>query len=89
MLAAVPSRSSLSALLFVDWTPDRIRALRDRLGFNQTRMARALGYSSKQRVSELENGAREPSGAVLRLLDYLDEYGALPERRGEDEGRGT
>jgi DNA-binding transcriptional regulator YiaG len=86
MLAAVPYRPSLSALVFVDWTPERIKALRKRLGFTQRRMARALGYSRTASVTELESGVMDPGGAVLRLLDYLDKYGALPDRpEGEEQ----
>lgn len=63
-----------------DWTPDRIRALRKRLGMTQEAFAEEMGYSSAQRVAELETEAewgRGASGPVSRLLDHLDARGPL------------
>ena len=59
------------------WTPDRIRALRERLDMGQEEFATTLGYGAAPRVSELETGARTPSGPVSRLLDYVDRYGPI------------
>lgn len=64
-----------------DWTPEAIRALRERLGMNQTQMAPHLGYRRGGRVSELELGAMNPSDQVCRLLDHLDVHGPLPADR--------
>ena len=81
-VATLPSPSS--PLLFgMDWTPDNIKALRKRLGLNQQPFATALGFGSASRVSELENGATEPSDQVRRLLDYIDKYGVMPEEGNE------
>ena len=63
------------------WTPEEIRALRKRLGYNQRQMAEALGYSRYQSVSDIENGKQEPSETVCRLLDMLDRHGDLQDRR--------
>ena len=60
-----------------DWTPTRVRALRKRLGLNQTAMAEAMGYGSQSRVSELEQGHVEVSGPTARVLDFLDRHGPL------------
>lgn len=57
----------------MEWTPDRIRSLRERLDYTQEEMATALGFGSYQRVSELENAKRLPSKPVLRILDMLVE----------------
>ena len=56
------------------WTPENIRSLRKRLGMTQQELGDFLGYSQPQiRISELERGERNPSGAVQRLLDMLAE----------------
>jgi len=69
-----------------DWTPEEIRALRQRLRWNQTRFAEAIGYSHQTSVSDLEKRGEDgepksrPSGPVIRLLDLLDRYdGRFPE----------
>lgn len=56
-----------------EWTPYWIKVLRKHLGYSQQQMADALGFGSYQRVSELENGKRQPSPQVGRLLDALKE----------------
>lgn len=56
----------------MEWTPTRIKALRERLGYTQDEMAKALGYGSYQRVSELENEKRPVTKQVARLLDMLN-----------------
>ena len=64
----------------MDWTPERVRALRKRLGLTQAEMARELGYSGNTRIAELETDAdwgRAVSGPVGRLLDHLDQRGPL------------
>ena len=78
----MPSRRSLAPnrlpIPLDDWTPERIRALRKRLGMTQDDFAAALGYSRKQSVSDLENGKMEPSGPAAELLRHLDAHGPLP-----------
>ena len=55
------------------WTPENIKALRKRLGLNQTEFGQQLGYAQPQvRISELERGEMKPGGAVMLLLDMLD-----------------
>jgi len=63
-----------------DWTPDRIRALRKRLGWSQTVMAGALGYERQASVSDLETGKMEPSGPVVVLLDLINAHDGLPSK---------
>ena len=60
-----------------DWTPIRIRSLRERLGQTQAEFADTLGYGAPKRISELERGVRDPSGPAKKLLDYLDAHGLL------------
>ena len=67
-----------------EWTPAEIRALRKRLGLNQTQMAEAMGYGSQSRVSELEKGHVEVSGPTARVLDFLDAHGVLAPAAGSD-----
>lgn len=79
--AAVSTPVSPVILAFgMDWTPDRIKALRKRLGYNQTQMARALGYTHASRVSELENGVVKPTDTIRLLLEHLDRHGDLTRR---------
>ena len=56
-------------------TPEQIKQARHTLGLTGEQSARLLGYGGKARISEIEAGARNPSAAVLRLLQaYLDGY---------------
>jgi DNA-binding XRE family transcriptional regulator len=67
-----------------EWSGERIRALRRRLGWTQEQMASALGYGHARSVSALENeypGMR-PSRAVRVLLDLIDQHDGLPSRKG-------
>jgi len=66
----------------MDWTPARIKALRERLGLSQSALAEMLGFAKPQSVSDLERGALQsngkpltPNGHVQRLLDVLDTHG--------------
>jgi len=49
-------------------TSEDIRTQRTKLGLTQAQMAKLLGYGAVARISEIENGTREPSVSVLRLL---------------------
>ena len=49
-------------------TPEDIRTIRTKLGLTQAQTAKLLGYGAVARISEIENGTREPSVSVLRLL---------------------
>jgi transcriptional regulator with XRE-family HTH domain len=54
-------------------TPQEFKQARSDLGLTGEQAAAMLGYGSKVRISEIENGARTPSAAVTRLLQaYLD-----------------
>ena len=75
------------SLAFMDWTPERIRELRERLDLTQTEFARVLGYDRFQSVSDLEQGRRKPGGPVVKLLDILHVYGPLPTEGQGGEGR--
>jgi len=60
-----------------DWTPERIKALRKRRGQNQTEFGLDLyasgGAQAQVRVSELEQGDRQPTLAMERTLDRMEE----------------
>ncbi len=71
--------------LSAEWPPDRIKALRSRLGLTQTEFADELGYSRKQSVSDLERGTMEPSTTICRLFDHLDARGPLDTVEGDDQ----
>lgn len=56
-------------------SPSDIAQARDSLGLTQKQLTPLLGYRSVPRISEIENGAMHPSGAVIRLLQaYLSGY---------------
>jgi len=60
-----------------DWTPARIEALRQRRGQSQTEFGLELyagdGAQAQVRVSELERGERQPTLAIERTLDRMEE----------------
>jgi DNA-binding transcriptional regulator YiaG len=60
-------------------TPRDIRQLRDRLGLEQTELARVLRVTSTQ-VSRLERGVSRPGGPLSVLLELLAEDPALAAR---------
>ena len=56
-------------------TPADIKQARSDLGLTQAQLAPLLGYALPDRISELERGTRNPSGAVVLLLRaYLSGY---------------
>ncbi|WP_322817865.1 helix-turn-helix domain-containing protein [Tepidiforma sp.] len=66
-----------------EWTPERVAALRRRLGLSQAGLARLLGVR-QQTVSEWETGLHRPRGASARLLWLVAE-----ERAPYDAGGGA
>lgn len=52
------------------WTPDLVIALRQKLGLNQSDLARRVGVTTAT-VSHWETGRRNPSGSAAILLDFL------------------
>lgn len=87
MHAATVNSPSLcdNTAAYMEWTPERIRALRKQLRLNQTEMAERLGYNRTSSISDLELGKFEPSPAVCILLDILEEHGRIPLNREEGE----
>lgn len=67
-----------------EWTPERVAALRRRLGLSQAGLARLLGVR-QQTVSEWETGLHRPRGASVRLLRLVAEERA-PYDAGGGEG---
>lgn len=54
---------------------EKIKQARSKLGLTQSQMAKLLGYGAVARVSEIENGSRDPGISVVRLLQaYLEGY---------------
>jgi putative transcriptional regulator len=62
-LAAVPS-----------YSPDEIRALRERLNISQAVLASVINASANS-IQKWERGAKRPSGTALKLLSLLDRKG--------------
>jgi transcriptional regulator with XRE-family HTH domain len=56
-------------------TPDKIREALQSLGLDQAEAVQMLGYKRQASISDLVTGKRNPSGAVVRLLQaYLAGY---------------
>lgn len=55
-----------------DWTPQKVQQLRKKLRMSQTYFAICLGVSAAA-VRAWEQGQKEPSGAVSRLLQIFNE----------------
>lgn len=53
-----------------DWSPDRIRGLRERLGLSQREMGKLLG-KWQQGVSEWERGVGKPRRSSAKLLSLI------------------
>lgn len=56
----------------MDWTPDRLRALRAALGITQVELAYLIDYSASA-VGLWESGQRRPGARACQLLDALVE----------------
>jgi len=63
-------------MLHADLRPTDLRALRDRLGLSQERLARVLDVSSRS-VERWEAGTLPSDRRVIQLLDRLDEIATL------------
>lgn len=56
-------------------TTEELKQARLGFGLTQSQMATLLGYGAVARISEIENGNREPSVSVIRLMrSYIDGY---------------
>lgn len=64
-----------------DWTGPDVRRLRQSLGYTQDQLAPAIGFGSKTRVSEIENGG-DISDQVRLLLTHIERSGDLVDRSG-------
>jgi DNA-binding transcriptional regulator YiaG len=61
--------------------PQQILDLRRRLRLTQDELARLLGFNHRSAVSRLEDGSRDPTPAVLRLLKMLQADPAEVEKK--------
>lgn len=52
------------------WTPERIRALRERLGYTQTQLGSACGV--KLRAVQYWEEGKSPSGSAAKMLSMLE-----------------
>jgi putative transcriptional regulator len=57
-----------------DYTPEEIRALRERLNISQSVLASVINASANS-IQKWERGAKRPSGTALKLLNLLDRKG--------------
>jgi len=57
-----------------DYSPDEIRALRERLNISQAVLASIINASANS-IQKWERGSKRPSGTALKLLNLLDRKG--------------
>lgn len=60
---------------------ERFREIRESLGFTQQEISEVLGYSSKNVVTHIERGARNPGKLAMAVLELLNE---LPPRKAQE-----
>lgn len=64
-----------NSTLSVNFSGEEIRAIRLELGLTPDEFATLLGYGARNRISEIENGKKQISGAVALLIRaYRDGY---------------
>jgi putative transcriptional regulator len=56
------------------YSPEEIRALRERLNMSQSVLATAINASACS-IQKWERGTKKPSGTALKLLNLLDRKG--------------
>ena len=61
-------------VLVPEYSPDEIRALRERLNISQAVLASIINVSPNS-IQKWERGAKHPSGPALKLLNLLDRKG--------------
>ncbi len=64
----------LCLTLVPDYSPDEIKALRERLNISQAVLASIINASANS-IQKWERGAKRPSGTALKLLNLLDRKG--------------
>lgn len=57
-----------------DYSPEEIRALRERLNISQAVLASVINASANS-IQKWERGVKRPSGTALKLLNLLDRKG--------------
>ena len=57
-----------------EYSPDEIRALRERLNISQAVLATVINASANS-IQKWERGVKRPSGTALKLLSLLDRKG--------------
>lgn len=70
--------------LVYQWTPERIRALRQHMQMTQEEMSEELGIR-QQTVSDWELGYHQPRGGMSHLLTIVAERAGFAYRTGEPE----
>ena len=60
-----------------DWTPERIKNLREDLGWTQTKFGQYVydhdSSTAQNQISRLESGDRKPGAAARKTLQRLEE----------------
>ncbi|TGE04604.1 helix-turn-helix domain-containing protein [Hymenobacter fodinae] len=61
-------------------TPAEAKALREKLGLSQDEMAEAVRLNGGRAIRKQEAGEHKLSGPQTLCIDYMLEYGLLPEK---------
>lgn len=54
-------------------TPKQLKEIRLKAGLTQAQLAKFLGLSGQERISEYENGTRNPSYSVVILYQLISD----------------
>ena len=73
-LAAMRRVGTRCLVLVPEYSPDEIKALRERLHISQAVLAAIINVSPNS-IQKWERGAKHPSGPALKLLNLLDRKG--------------
>jgi len=66
------------------WSKEKVKALRQYLGFTQARLAAELG-TRQQTISDWEKGLHTPRGASATLLNIVAERCGFQYQAGKEE----
>jgi len=51
---------------------ERLKKIRTHLGLNQTEMAKKMGYSHQQTISNIEKGWKQMGNQALKILEMIE-----------------
>ncbi len=69
----------------VSWDSEKVRALRQHLGFTQSKLAEEMG-TRQQTISEWETGMYKPKGTSVTLLSLIAERAGFKYETDSSQG---